>query len=541
MSRAIEVESVRARTAPGFKATMFTRRLMVAAVKPYNIFMKQRITSTIAAAFGGLVCGLGALAGVQAEVQRPNIVLIMADDLGWQDVGFNGSRWFETPNLDAMAAKSAVFKHACMYPTCSPSRTALMTGKHSFRTQVYAVPVGEKGNHQNNVFSRWTVEAKHPFYSKPLNEAGYRLIHLGKWHVVGPSPAKEKNYPLKRNLSQPGSGNMSWLAKHQKEYACYYPEGKGFHENVGGTFWGDPARGKKKGYSAPGGGYRAPYNNPFIREPEEGKWLTDHLTDEAMRFIGENKSQPFFVNLHYYSPHRPSVAHSDEGVKKYLAKAEDPVTGQHGGSTTEIAAYATMVENIDRNVGRLMRYLDEQKLSSNTVVIFTSDNGFNMRQSATRSLRGHKGTIYEGGIRVPSLIHWPEKIGARVVEDNVTVLDYFPTILDLAGVKDYRGQLDGDSLLPLATGQDMAERSLFWHVASHWKQPPVSMMKKGKWKLLQFLLSGEVELYNLESDPGEVTNLYQSHPDQAESMLAEMVAWRKANQVPLPPNSSLSH
>lgn len=473
------------------------------------------------------------------SARRPNIIFIMADDLGWQDVGFNGSKWFETPNLDAMAKESAVFKNASMYPTCSPSRTALMTGRHSFRTQVYAVPVGEKGNAEDNIFSRWTVEEKHPFYSKPLNKAGYKLIHLGKWHVVGPQPDKEKNYPFKRALSQPGSGSTKWVEKHKKEYIQYYPEGKGFHENVGGTFWGDPARGQRKGYSAPGGGYVSPYKNSFMKEPEAGKWLTDHLTDEAMRFIGENKDDPFFVNLHYYSPHRPSIPHSLEELKKYQEKVKDEVTGHHTSATKEIAAYATMVENVDHNVGRLLKYLDKQNLRKNTVVIFTSDNGFNSRQSMTTQLRGHKGVIYEAGIRVPSVINWPGHIAPTEVEDNITVLDYFPTILDIANVDNYSEQLDGQSVLPLAEGKQLAERSLFWHVASYWKQPPVSMMKKGKWKMIQFLLTGEVELYDLSNDPKEEKNLKLSHQKQSDLMLKEMTQWRKANQVPLPPSSPL--
>lgn len=488
-----------------------------------------------------LSLALALFSGVQAAPRKPNIIFVMADDLGWQDVGFNGSKWFETPNLDALASKSAVFRNACMYPTCSPSRTALMTGRHSFRTQVYAVPVGEKGNDKNNVFSRWTVEEKHPFYSRPLNDAGYRLIHLGKWHVVGPSPAKEKNYPLKRSLSQPASGNMKWVEKHKKEYTQYYPEGKGFHENVGGTWWGDPARGKKKGYSSPGGGYVAPYHNPFMKEAKPGEWLTDHLTNEAIRFIGENKEHPFFVNLHYYAPHRPSVPRTPELLKKYKRKQEDLATGQHGEVTPEIAAYATMVESIDRNIGRLVQYLDDAGLRENTVIIFTSDNGFNARQSMTKQLRGHKGTIYEGGIRVPSLMSWPGKIEPSVLNDNITVLDYFPTILELADINEYSETLDGDSILPLALGQQGEERPLFWHVASHWKQPPVSMMKKGKWKLLQFLLSGEIELYNLHDDPGETKNLSKSHPGVTKQMLEQLTGWRAQNQVPLPPNSPLEH
>lgn len=484
---------------------------------------------------------IGSLSSLLAgkTLEKPNIIFIMADDLGYQDVGFNGSEWFETPHLDSMAKQAAVFKNASMYPTCSPSRTALMTGRHSFRTQVYAVPVGEKGSAKDNIFSRWTVEEKHPFYAKPLNEAGYKLIHLGKWHVVGPYPDKEKNYPFKRALSQPKSGNMQWVTKHKEKFSQYYPEGKGFHENVGGTFWGDPARGQKTGYKPPGG-YLAPFKNPYMKEPEPGKWLTDHLTDEAIRFIDANKDEPFFVNLHYYSPHRPSIPHSQEELRKYQEKPKDSTTGHHAGATKEIAAYATMVENIDHNIGRLLQFLEKENLRQNTVIIFTSDNGFNSLQSMTNQLRGHKGVIYEGGIRVPSLISWPGQIAPIEIKDNITVLDYFPTILDIANIDHYSEVLDGESILPLAQGKPMPERPLFWHVASHWKQPPVSMMKKGKWKLIQFLLTGDIELYDLSKDPKEEHNLSISNKEQSNLMLQEMTNWRKANKVPLPANSPLA-
>lgn len=185
-----------------------------------------------------------------AQEKKPNIVFIMADDLGWQDVGFMGSQWFETPNLDALAKESLVFTDAYMYPTCSPSRAALLTGKQSFRTGVYNVPVLEKGDAEHNIFSRWTVDLEHTMYAQPLKEAGYKSIHLGKWHVVGPNPKEEINYPFKKPLKQPANGSLNWLAEHQSaEIQQYYPTGKGFDKNVGGTWWGDPAVVMKKGIS----------------------------------------------------------------------------------------------------------------------------------------------------------------------------------------------------------------------------------------------------------------------------------------------------
>lgn len=472
---------------------------------------------------------------------RPNIIFIMADDLGWQDVGFMGSEWFETPNLDKLAEESLVFTSAYMYPTCSPSRTALLTGRQSFRTGVYTVPVLEQGNDQTNIFSRWTVGLEHPIYSEPLHEAGYKLIHIGKWHIVGPDPDAEKDYPFKQKLLQPESGDFSWVEKHKSEYKKYYPTGRGFHENVGGTWWGDPARGYKDGYKSESGGYKAPFKNPFIEDKEDDEWLTDRLTDEAIDFIDRNKQNPFFVNLHYYAPHRPTVPRNKEWLQKFLEKAPDTITGQGTQKLEEIAAYATMIASIDVNVRRIFDFLDKEGLRGNTVVIFTSDNGFNGLQSNTNTLRGAKGTIYEGGIRVPAFVNWKGKVAPGILETCICGLDYFPTFLELAKVKNYKGVLDGESLVPLLKGEILEERPLFWHLASAYKNPPCSIIRKGEWKLIQFLNDGKVELYNLKNDMAESENLVERKKEKADELLDELVSWRKKNKVPLPPASILEY
>lgn len=472
---------------------------------------------------------------------RPNIIFIMADDLGWQDVGFMGSEYFETPHLEALAEDSLVFENAFMYPTCSPSRAALLTGKQSFRTGCYTVPVLERGNAQDNIFSKWTVGAEHPVYSQPLKEAGYKLIHLGKWHIVGPNPEKEDALPFEKKLAQPSNGDLSWLAAHQtREIQQYYPKGHGFHENVGGTWWGDPARGYTEGYKAPSGGYVAPFKNPFIEDKEGDEWLTDRLTDEAIDFMERHADEPFFVNLHYYSPHRPTVARDDESLRHFMEKAADEATGQGVGDRREIAGYATMVKNLDDNVKRIVEYLDEAGLRENTVIIFTSDNGFNGMQSCNLNLRGAKGNVYDGGLRVPAFVNWSGRVAPSRSEEPVQGLDYFPTFLDLAGVSNYRETLDGDSLVPLLSGYTLGDRSLFWHIASAYKDPPCSMIRKGPWKLIQFLKDGRIELYNTEGDLKESRDLSESHPEVAQRLLAELVDWREENDVPVPPSSVLT-
>lgn len=478
------------------------------------------------------------------EKQKPNIIFLMADDLGWQDVGFMGSTYFETPHLDALAEESLVLENAFMYPTCSPSRAALLTGRQSFRTGSYCVPVLEKGKAKDNVFSKWTVTSEHPVYSQPLNTAGYQLIHLGKWHIVGPDPEAEAEILSSgKTIKQPKNGNLDWLEAHKTEkIQAYYPLGRGFHKNVGGTWWGDPARGYEKGYGAPGGGYIAPFKNPFIEEKDSDAWLTDRLTDEAITFMKENQEKPFFINLHYYSPHRPTVAHSEESLTHFKEKAADPETGQGlsaKGKSNKIAAYASMIKNLDDSVGRILTALDEMGARDNTILIFTSDNGFNGIQSANKRLRGAKGNVYDGGLRVPMLVHWKHKVSARKDATPVQGLDFFPTFLELAGVENYTETLDGESLLPLFQGEPLPERPLFWHIPSQYKDPPCSIIREGDWKLIQFLLNGKTELYNTREDLAETTNLSNAHPEKHQALLEKLTAWRESHNAPLPPSSKL--
>lgn len=476
-----------------------------------------------------------------SQEEKPNIIFIVADDLGWQDVGFMGSKWFETPNLDKIAKESLVFNNAYMYPTCSPSRAALLTGKQSFRTGVYTVPVLERGNNQDNIFSRWTVGLEHTMYSEPLNKVGYKLIHLGKWHLVGPNPKEEVNYPFKKHLTQPANGNLDWLVDHLTvDVQKYYPKAKGFDENVGGTWWGDPARGYSEGYKSESGGYKAPFKNPFLEDKQDDEWLTDRLTDEAIDFIERNKNEPFFVNLHYYAPHRPTVPRDKEQYQKFLNKVPDAITGQGEKNLEEIAGYATMIASIDENVKRIFDYLDKENLRENTIVIFTSDNGFNGVQSNTNILRGEKGTVYEGGIRVPAFVNWKGKIAPSISETPISGMDYFPTFLELAHVSDYNGILDGESLVPLLKNETFEERPLFWHIASTYKNPPCSVIRKGDWKLIQFLNDGTIELYNLRKDLKEANNVAADNTEVTSQLLNELISWRTQNKVPFPPASILA-
>lgn len=474
---------------------------------------------------------------------QPNIIFILVDDLGFAEVGFNGSQYYETPAIDALANTGLVLENAYMYPTCSPSRTALFTGKQSFRTGVYTVPVLEKGSKQENIFSRWTVGKEHIGYSQPLAGAGYKMGFFGKWHLVGPYPDEEleMTFPLDQKLKQPDPWDYSWADRHKSDaIAPYYPRGRGYLKNVGGTYRGDPAL-EVDGYRGPTGGYFAPFNNPFIETNPKDNWLTDHLTTEAINFMNEHKAHPFFIDLHYYTVHNPLRKRSEELYHKYMAKEGDPVIGQGiGEKKSRDATYATMIESLDDNVQRLVDYLESNGLRENTIIFFTSDNGQN--GGANNRLRGFKGLIYEGGIRVPTFVNWPGKIDARRTATPVMVTDYFPTFMELAGIH-YTGVLDGRSIVPLFAGEsrELQQRALFWQLNSQWKHGTCSVIRKDNYKLIQFLADGSLELYDLEHDLREENNLAAEKPELTQTMLKELVRWRVENKVPLPPNAAMQH
>ena len=476
------------------------------------------------------------------EAQKPNILFIFVDDLGYADVGFNGSKYYETPHIDAMAKQSVVFENSYTYPTSSPSRAALFTGQQSFRTGIYTVPVLEVGDSTENIFSRWTVTKDFPFYSELLAENGYKNIHIGKWHVVGPYPDRElaATYPLAKQLTQPDAWDFSWFPRHQEDEIKiqFYPEGRGFVRNVGGTYRGDPAL-EVGGYKSETGGYKAPFSNPFIQAKADDEWLTDRLTDEAIDFMKEYKNEPFMINLHYYTVHAPCRGRSDELHKKYMNKPGDPELGQgmdKGNRRAYIADYASMIESLDDNVGRLIDYLKESGELENTLIVFSSDNGYNA--GANKKMRGKKTQIYEGGVRVPTFMYWKNKVVARRTEQPISILDFFPTFMDCADIN-HKGILDGKSVIPLLVKdkKSFEKRPIFWQLNSIRSHGTCTAMRQGDYKIIQFLATGEVELYNLKNDPLERENLVKVEPKVVEKMLTQISKWRRKNDVPLPPNA----
>lgn len=430
------------------------------------------------------------------EVRLPNIVLIVADDLGWKDVGFMGSSFYETPHLDQLAREGMTFGQAyAAAANCAPSRACLMTGMYSTAHGIYTVGTSERGDSRVRriIPTENATVLRTDFFtlSEALREAGYRTASIGKWHL-GEDPRSQ-----------------------------------GFDVNVGGSLRGHP------------NSYFAPYGGPDLEAPQ-GEYLSDRLTEEALGFIRQDRQGPFFLYLPYYAVHTP-IQPKDSLEQKYLEK-ESLDCQSH-------AAYAAMIDNLDRCIGLLMEELNQRGLRENTLLIFTSDNGGIREISCQDPLRAGKGSYYEGGIRVPLVFSWPGKIesGSRV-EEPVINLDFYPTLMEFTA-REVPGNLDGLSLLPILTGQgELPERALFFHFPVYlqayragydggrdplFRTRPGSVVRKGEWKLHYYYEDGGVELYDLTSDPGETENLASVHPGIKEELLALLKAWLEEEEAPV--------
>ncbi len=445
------------------------------------------------------------LIGAVQAAAKPNIVYINIDDLGWADIGINGSTFYETPNIDKLAREGMIFSNGyAAAANCAPSRACAITGQSTPRHGVYTVKNSDRGNARD----RKLIPTKNTLHITPdnwtfghaLKDAGYTTITIGKWHVTA-DPTKN-----------------------------------GFDVNIAGSKAGGP-------YS---GGYHSPFKYPNLEVKEKGTYLTDRLTDEAIKLIKEHKAKPFCLYLPYFMIHGP-LQGKEHLIKKYQKKKPS--------ATQDSALYAAMIETMDVNIGRLMKTLKTEGLEENTLVIFTSDNGGVNTVSMQTPLRGGKGMYYEGGIREPFFIRWPKVIKAKsVCETPVSNLDFFPTFCDVAGVPAPHGKkLDGNSLVPLFKGGDFDERPLFWHFPIYlqkygkvdgkamveardplFRTRPGSVIRLGDWKLHQYFEDGGLELYNLKEDMGEKKNLAKANPEKVKQLLAKLDAWRKELNAPVP-------
>jgi arylsulfatase A-like enzyme len=444
---------------------------------------------------------LGCSAAFGEVPPRPNIIFILADDLGYTDVACYGSKYYETPNIDRLAAEGMRFTdgYACG-PNCQPTRAALLSGQYGPRTGVYTVGNINRFNWQSRPLRPVENVTRLPMdkvtIANALKQAGYATGMFGKWHL-GNDPE-------------------------------HHPSKRGFDEAIASS------------------GLHFDFRTDPKTEYPQGQYLADFLTDHAVDFIERHQSEPFFLYLPHFGVHSPHQA-KKELVKRFKKK---PAAGGHHDPK-----YAAMIASVDESVGRIMEKLDELGLSENTLVIFSADNGgVGGYQRAgldkegitdNAPLKGGKGMLYEGGVRVPYVFRWKSKIEPG--QTNVTPIisvDLYPTLVEIADADlpaDYT--LDGTSYAGLLMGESpSAERNpLYWHFpgylgagAENWRTKPVSTIRDGDWKLMEWLEDGRMELYNLAADIGEQKNLVESQPEKARQLQAKMLAWRSSVGAKMP-------
>lgn len=439
-----------------------------------------------------------------AAPPRPNVIVFLIDDLGWTDLGCFGSKLYETPNIDRLASEGMRFTNGYAACTvCSPTRAAIVAGKYPARLHLTDWIAGHVRKNAKLKIPDWRkyLPLEEVTLAEALKPAGYVCAHVGKWHL-GDEP--------------------------------YYPERQGFDVNLGGDKWGAPAS------------YFWPYGNQARRVPlgggNEGEYLTDRLTDEAIGFIRQNRDKPFFLYFAHYAVHTPLQA-KKEMVAKYEAKLASA-----GEAGQRCAVYAAMIQSVDESVGRVRQTLRQLKLDRQTVVFFTSDNGGltlpacrGLPVTSNAPLRAGKGSAYEGGVRVPWIAYWPGTIRPQsVCHTPVISMDLYPTVLQIAGIAgDPRHRLDGESLVPLLRETGGLERqAIYWHYPHYHPggATPYGAVREGDFKLIEFFEDHRVELYDLGRDLGETKDLCQTMPDKAQAMRQRLHDWRRSvgAQMPTP-------
>jgi arylsulfatase A-like enzyme len=464
--------------------------------------MKRRSMINRLRIFVALLLGIAGLALAQAATERPNIVFILADDLGYTDVACFGSKYYETPNIDRMAASGIRFTsgYTCG-PNCAPTRAALMSGQYGPRTGVYTVGSIERFDWRSRPLRPVDNITQLPLnkitLAQSVKKAGYATAMFGKWHLGDDGP--------------------------------HHPSQRGFDEAI-----------------VSAGAHFNFVTVPPVEYPKD-IYLADFLTDKAVDFIRRHKDAPFFLYLPHFAVHAPHDAKPDL-IARFKPKAP---AGGHNNPT-----YAAMIASVDESVGRILALLDELKLAENTLVIFSSDNGGvggYAREGIKAGgitdnapLRGGKGMLYEGGVRVPYIFRWPGRIPAGTVCDQpINSVDLYPTLLEVAGAEPPPNYtLDGVSYFKALTSGGKAELgrdAIFWHFpgylgagAGSWRTTPAGAVRSGDWKLQEYFEDGRLELYNLREDLSQTNNLAAKLSDKAKELHDRLVAWRQAINAPMP-------
>ncbi len=450
------------------------------------------------------------------EVKSPNVLFILADDLGYHDLSYTGSNFYETPNIDQIAGRSMVFTNGySTSPVCSPSRASLLTGTYPARhgiTDWIGAKTGEEWRERKRFTPLLPAEYKEYLPHKDetlaevLRENGYKTFFAGKWHL----------------------GDQS-----------SYPKDHGFDINVGGWDKGSPV-----------GGYFSPWKNPMLPNRKNGENLSMRLAHETARFVEANKDSTFFAYLSFYAVHGP-LQTTQEKWKKYRKKADSLGLADSAfemermfpyRTTQDNPVYAGLVAQMDEAVGVVMNELEKQGLLDNTIIVFTSDNGGLVSgggyATSLLPLRGGKGYQWEGGLRVPYFISVPH-MKHKGVKDNTPVsgVDFYPTLLDLAGIEQKPTQtIDGVSLAPLLNGGSLVERPLYWHYPHYSNQggEPSSIIREGNWKLIYYHEDSRTELYDLNTDISEQNDLATTQTEIANNMQAKLQDWLTDQQVRYP-------
>jgi len=445
----------------------------------------------------------GALSCTPLVPQRPNIILIMADDMGWSDPGYMGNPFHETPHLDMLSRQGMVFRQAyANAPNCAPTRASLISGQYTPRHGIYTVGSSSRGAEANRklipIPNRTNLDGRVYTIAEALKTAGYVNAHIGKWHLG--------------------------------ENANTNPLSQGFDVNIGGNLSGHPDS------------YFSPYHNPNITDGPKGEHLTDRLTQEAIDFISTHQNQPFYLNLWYYAVHTP-IQSKDSLIQKYTSKSEKGVDRERYDPV-----YAAMIEVMDQGIGRIVATLDSLGLTENTLIIFLSDNGPYFPVSSAEPLRGSKGMLYEGGIRIPMVVKWPGKVAEQsTCQIPVITMDLYPTLLEAASVSPAPNhELDGVSLMPVLTqsADTLADREFYWHFPAYlqgykgmkenWRQTPASAILDDGWKLIESFEDSTLELYHLREDLDESQNVAETNPEKVDELYSKLDAWRKRLNAPVP-------
>jgi len=433
------------------------------------------------------VPSLSSRAGNDGLKKKPNVIFILIDDMGQRDVGCYGSKCYESPNIDKLAAGGMRFTDgyaAC--PVCSPTRASIMTGKYPARLHLTDWIAGHVQPKAKLKIPDWTkyLPLEETTIAEALKPAGYVSACIGKWHL----------------------GNKE-----------YYPGEQGFDVNIGGYERGQPPS------------YFSPYNIPTMENGADREYLTDRLGDEALKFIEKNKERPFFLYFPNYAVHTPLQAKKDI-TDKYLAKGL-PAKGQNG------ATYAAMIQSVDENIGRIMKKLDELGIADNTIIFFMSDNGGLEGVTSNAPLRAGKGTLYEGGIREPWIVKWPGAVKpGTTCSVPVISTDFYSTILEMVGAApDGAKTLDGLSIVPLLKGTGSIQRdALYWHYPHYHVTKPGGAIRCGDFKLIEYYEEGKLELYDLGKDLSETTDLAAKMPEKAAELRKKLDDWRKSVGAQMP-------